>query len=140
MFARSRGVKFYNFETSLLYIDFTISKVHEFIIQPSYIGDYGQQWIYALRVCSMLWLLYRSIDISIISSFHSFLTFAVTVKKFPLILRLRTFSTKWKLYLNTLNHLRLHSEWRNRYPFPDGRRPMISYALKDFFLLLLSIN
>ena len=37
MFAISRGVKLNNFETCLLSVVFTISKVHEFIIQPSYI-------------------------------------------------------------------------------------------------------
>ena len=32
-----RGVKLNNFETCLLSVAFTIRKVHEFIIQPSYI-------------------------------------------------------------------------------------------------------
>ena len=36
MFAINRGVKLNNFETCLLSVVFTISKVHEFIIQPSY--------------------------------------------------------------------------------------------------------
>jgi len=41
MFAISRGVKLNNFETCLLPVAFTISKVHEFIIQPSYICILG---------------------------------------------------------------------------------------------------
>jgi len=37
MFAINRGVKLNNFETCLLSVVFTINKVHEFIIQPSYL-------------------------------------------------------------------------------------------------------
>ena len=45
MFGKGRGVKIYNFETCLSSIAITTSKVHEFIIQPSYVCVYRRSGV-----------------------------------------------------------------------------------------------